>query len=831
MNPTKPRSLLQYTATALFLGAAAIASAQTAPTEKKEEVVTLPTFVITEAQANPYQSQQALSASRIAMSIQDIPQTVSVVTSEFIKDSMSFRMLDAAKYVTPIVESTLPFGGDRYMIRGFQVSQEFIDGSSISGGSGYSMSIPQFNIDRIEVIKGPNAILVPGGSPGGVMNPITKEPMGKDATTITLDLAQYNGNDVGVDVNRVLNDKNHMAFRLVAGYWRNTHMYIRNHFRNGYEISPSFSVDLSPAMKLVLKADFIQNRETNLAGLPIDPSIGSTQTAVIARGLPRNWSFGNEDDNRHRSTERFSAELRTTMGQHVTSRLYAMADHVRRIDVGGTGGALSNGTAAGQTGGGSRNPATGLYEPGITWSTTTNPDNTVTPVSTAVPLTDPTTWIYSRNSGKVDLEYEEAHLKNDYAAVFDGTHYKSTTLAGFTADFSKVHFRSWASGPRGPVANNNLGAIAYPAYVFPAITPANFALLAPTSVQSGGDVTARTSTVQAFVFETLKVLDDRLQLSGGYSRFYGTLSRTDTTNTSLNAAILNAAPSFNLTTNAKSLGIVVKPIKQISLFASRNTTGGAIPNNELGAGTYLEKTTTYGPDANHASAVTVQRFRPQSGSQDEIGIKTSALDGKFTASFAYFKIAQQNFGVPNSDYYTLVAQGNQAAANLLENPIYLDLKSKGWEIEGTYSVNNNLSFLGNYTSFKERQPNTNVRVRGVPDHAGAFYVDYRFTEGALKGFGFNVGADYKSNVVGENTSAFTTSLPVSGKGLVPQQATFLVDGRTVVNVGFTYRQPKWTIRLQIANALDKDYIQAAGSRSSAIVGEPRNIKTSISYNF
>jgi len=809
------------------------ARAQTAPAVPTDkEVVTLATFTITEKPANPYQSQQALSASRVAMSIQDIPQTVSVIPSQFIEDTMSFKMLDAAKYVTPIVESTLPFGGDRYMIRGFQVSQEFIDGSSISGGSGYSMSIPQYNIDRIEVIKGPNAILVPGGSPGGVMNPITKEPMGRDATTVTLNLAQYNGNDLGIDVNRVLNEKNHMAFRLVAGYWRNDHLYIKNQFRIGYEFSPSFSVDLSPTTKLVLKADFLQNRETNLAGLPIDPSIGSTQTAVIARGLPRDWSFGNDDDSRHRSTERLSAELRSTLGDHVTSRLYVMADHVRRIDPGGTGAGLSTGTAAGRTGGGSRNPSTGLYEPGVNWTTTTNADGTVTPVSAVVPITDPATWVYTRNNGKVDLEYEEAHLKNDYAAVFEGSGYKSTTLGGLTADFSKVRFVSWAAGPRGDVANNNLAAITYPAYVFPDIKPADFSLLSPTSVQSGGDVTAKTTTMQAFVFETLKVLNDRLQLSAGISRFYGVLERTDSTNTSLNATILNAAPSYSLTTNAKSLGIVVKPIKQVSLFASRNTTGGAIPNNELGAGTYLEKTTTFGPDANHATATTVQKFRPTSGSQDEFGVKTSALDGRLTGSFAYFKISQQNYGVPNSEYYTLVAQGNQAAANLLQNPIYLDLNAKGWEVEGTYSLDNNLTILGNYTSFKERQPITNVRVRAVPDRAGAFYIDYRFTEGALKGFGISLGADYKSDVAGENVNALTTSLPIAGGvGLVPQQPSFLIAARTVVNLGFTYRQPKWTARLMIGNLLDKDYILAAGSRTSAIVGDPRNLKASFVYKF
>ena len=822
---------------AFFALCAQATLAQTATPAKVEvdkEVVTLPTFTISETPDNPYQSKQALSASRVAMDIQDVPQTISVVSGDFIKDSMSFKMSDAAKYVTPVVESTLPFGGDRYMIRGFQVSAEFIDGSVISGGSGYSMSIPQFNIDRIEVIKGPNAILVPGGSPGGIMNPITKAPMAKDAASVTLELAEYNGNDVSFDINRVINESKHMAVRLVAAYWRNE-LYIKNQYRNGYEVSPSFSVELSPTQKLTLKGDFLQNRETNLAGLPIDPSVGSNQTAVVARGLPRNWSFGNSDDSRHRSTERLSAELLSTLGEHVTSRFYLMGDHVRRIDVGGTGAGLPVGAAAGQAGGGSRNPSTGLYEPGVTWSTTANADGTVTPVSTAVPVTDPSTWIYTRNNTKVDLEYSEAHLKNDYAAVFDTPWLKSTTLAGYAADFSKVHYKSWGAASRGSVANNNLSAITYPAYQFPAITPPDFSVSPPNfAVQSGGDIKSKQSTLQGFIFETLSAFEDRVLLSGGLSRFYGTLSRADSTLTGLNQSILTTAPTYNLQTNAKSMGLVVKPLKGISLFVSRNSTGGSMPG-ELSPGTYLENTTTYVVDPQHsvANAITVPAFRPTSGSQDEFGVKTSLLKGTLTASFAYFKISQQNYPVPNSDWYTLTAEGRTAEAALLQNPLYLDLNAKGWEFEATYSLGKNLTILGNYTSFKERQPITEVRVRAVPDHAGAVYADYRFTDGPIKGFGISVGADYKSDVAGENATGYTTSKPLSGSGpkFVANQPSFLVAGRTLVNVGFTYRQPTWTVRLMVTNALDKDYILAAGSRGSAIVADPRNIKASFVYKF
>ena len=257
---------------------------------------------------------------------------------------------------------------------------------------------------------------------------------------------------------------------------------------------------------------------------------------------------------------------------------------------------------------------------------------------------------------------------------------------------------------------------------------------------------------------------------------------------------------------------------------------------ELAPGTYLENTTTFGPDAYHATAVTVQRFRPTSGGQDEFGAKTSLLDGTLTASVAYFKIAQQNYSVPNSEYYTLVAQGNQAAANALQNPLYLDLNAKGWEFEATYSLSKNLTILGNYTSMKERQPITNVRVRAVPDHAGAMYVDYRFTDGVLKGFGANVGIDYKSDVAGENVTGYTTTAPLrdsSGNvvGFVPKQPSFLVAGRTLVNLGFSYRIPQWSFRLGITNLLDKNYILAAGSRTSAVVGDPRAWKISTTYTF
>jgi len=131
-----------------------------------------------------------------------------------------------------------------------------------------------------------------------------------------------------------------------------------------------------------------------------------------------------------------------------------------------------------------------------------------------------------------------------------------------------------------------------------------------------------------------------------------------------------------------------------------------------------------------------------------------------------------------------------------------------------------------------------VRLRGVPDKAYGLYIDYRFTEGALNGFGVNAGLDYKSDVAGTNATGYTTSRPiagvsgVNGTGFVANQPTFYVAGRTLVNVGFTYKyREHWTAAVTLLNATDEDYIMAAGSRTSLVVGTPRTWKSSIGYRF
>jgi iron complex outermembrane receptor protein len=810
MKTTPHRALLHATATVLLLSTAALASAQNAPAEKKDDVVTLPAFNITESPDNPYVSKQALSASRVAMDIMDIPQTVSVVTGDFMKDTMSQRMLDAAKYITPVVESTLPVGGDRYTIRGFQVSHEFIDGMVISGEDGYSMSLAPYNIDRIEIIKGPNAILVPGGAPGGQFNPITKSPIMKDQSSVTLELAQYIGDAISTDINQVVSKDKGVALRMVAAYW-DSNGYQKNYFRKGWEFAPSFSWQLSPTTKFIAKAELVHNNESTGISVPIDPSVGSDGYAVIARGLPRNWGFGNDQDHRVRDTARVTFELQSTLSDHITSRLMISGDSIKRIDQGGSSASIffPNGSGGYTAFNPTRNPYTGKYEPGVTW-TVDNSGPYAIATSAPTPIPDPSTWIFRRINGADHLWYDEAHLRNDYAANFNTNVVNSTTIAGVAANFSKTKWRSYAGASQGPDVPDTaagLAAITYTPYVFTTLTQARIAKL---------------EEMQGYLFETAGFFQNRVILSGGVSRYFGTLTRTDTTNIPVPGPDL----TLDISSTAASYGVVVHPIKPISVYFSHNASGDTMPGS-LQAGNANLSQTAKPP------------YRPSNGTQDEYGVKGSFLKDTLTFSVAHFDITQTNYAVPNSEYYVLVSQGNQAGANLLPTSTFLDVNSKGWEAEGSYAVNKNLTIIGNLSSYTYRQP-TGVRIRAVPDRIWAGYADYHFTEGALTGFGISLGVDSKSDMVGESVTALTTTKPLASvtatypgvaAGFVPQQASYKYDGRTLLNLGLSYRTKVWTARFQVNNLLDKDYIAVGGSRTAIAVGNPREMRATFTYNF
>jgi len=170
------RRLAGLFAWCLALGAVT-ALAQTATPPKKEEVVELSPFEVKAEENRGYIAAETMTGTRVATQIKDLPYTVNVLTSEFFEDFGMFQLDDTLTQVGGL--TSLDIGGG-FNLRGFTSTSQLRDGFYRLGRYG------ETNVDRMEIIKGPNAGIYGRTSPGGMVNMISKGPRKAEAEKLTL---------------------------------------------------------------------------------------------------------------------------------------------------------------------------------------------------------------------------------------------------------------------------------------------------------------------------------------------------------------------------------------------------------------------------------------------------------------------------------------------------------------------------------------------------------------------------------------------------------------------------------------------------------------------
>jgi outer membrane receptor protein involved in Fe transport len=163
--------------------AAQAAHAQTQPAPaapagpEKEEVVVIDKFEVSAAPAHGYSASETMAGSRINTKIIDLPYSTVNLTDQFFKD-FGTNVLD--ENMTQIGGLTgLSIGGN-FILRGFASTSQLRDGFYRLGRYGAS------NVDRVEVIRGPNAAIYGRTSPGGMVNFISLQPEKENTQDIFL---------------------------------------------------------------------------------------------------------------------------------------------------------------------------------------------------------------------------------------------------------------------------------------------------------------------------------------------------------------------------------------------------------------------------------------------------------------------------------------------------------------------------------------------------------------------------------------------------------------------------------------------------------------------
>jgi catecholate siderophore receptor len=222
-----------------------------------------------------YRVEGISSATKTPTRLLDVPQSVTVVTKELIHDQLMLSVGDAMRYVPGIEVHQGENNRDQVIIRGNSSSADFfVDG--VRDDVQYYRDL--YNAERIEAIKGPNAMIFGRGGGGGVVNRVTKQAQFAPRREVTAQAGDYAERRATVDLDQPLGET--VAVRL-NGMYEDSDTFRDNVGLERWAVNPTLTVAPSPATRLTVGYEHLHDARvadrgiTSYQGLPADVDVST----------------------------------------------------------------------------------------------------------------------------------------------------------------------------------------------------------------------------------------------------------------------------------------------------------------------------------------------------------------------------------------------------------------------------------------------------------------------------------------------------------------------------------------------------------------------------
>ena len=209
-----------------------------------------------------YLTKATRSATRTATPLLDTPQSVSVVTQEQIRDQGVQSIGEALRYVPGVVQAQGEGNRDELVIRGQRSTADFFV-NGIRDDVQYYRDL--YNIQRIEVLKGPNAMIFGRGGGGGVVNRVLKEADGVPIREVLVQGGQFANKRVALDLGDRVSDS---VFFRMNGVFEDTATYRDFVDIRRYGVNPTMTFLLGPQTTLRLSYEYFHDDRTTDRGIP-----------------------------------------------------------------------------------------------------------------------------------------------------------------------------------------------------------------------------------------------------------------------------------------------------------------------------------------------------------------------------------------------------------------------------------------------------------------------------------------------------------------------------------------------------------------------------------
>lgn len=209
-----------------------------------------------------YQADVAASATKIKAPLKDVPQTVNVVTEKLIEDQAAQSLQEVLRNV-PGVSAHIGDGQrDQFYIRGFDaIGDQFVDG--LRDDALYYRDLS--NVERVEVVKGPAAVLYGRGSSGGIVNRITKKPTATAIREAEFTLGSFDQKRATIDLSQPVNET--LRLRLVGAAEEAGSFRDQGFLRRG-NLAASASFNVSADTQLLVQGEQLNDRRVTDMGIP-----------------------------------------------------------------------------------------------------------------------------------------------------------------------------------------------------------------------------------------------------------------------------------------------------------------------------------------------------------------------------------------------------------------------------------------------------------------------------------------------------------------------------------------------------------------------------------
>lgn len=255
----------------------------------------------------PYRAGVSATATKTLTPLRDIPQTLNIVPRALLVDQRARSIADAVKSVPGVSVAQGEGNRDQLVLRGISTASDFFVNGIRDDQERFR---DLYNVESVEVLQGPAAVLFGRGGAGGIVNLVTAKPVPGSPSDVSVEFGRFDRKRATAQLGAALGGR--AAFRLSvmgedSGGFRDAF------FLRRYGMNPTVSLDLGRETTMTVGFEHLSDRRLADRGIP--------SQAGRPVPAPLQQFFGSPDQNRAQSgVDAVSASIEHRVTPRLTLR-------------------------------------------------------------------------------------------------------------------------------------------------------------------------------------------------------------------------------------------------------------------------------------------------------------------------------------------------------------------------------------------------------------------------------------------------------------------------------------------------------------------------------